>query len=369
MDNDLFDHFLITRFSYRGADACSVEIDPLDKRRLGKRFDIFEAVCLPAVLAQRERRFDWILIIDAALPIPFRQRLERLTASHPFIRLHVYQPGTRIESLGWLTAYYRRCADYTLTTALDDDDALCVDYIEVLQDHIRDLARSAALPEIKLFGCTQAVQWDYHPASESPLGYLKPWRRRRDNDGAFPLQSGFSVLARRSRLDLSAYYFRHSLGDLYLISEAAFAQLSLARRNKIRERRDALRKTIAESGLDWGQLCTEGAFVDLMPERQCVLMVNSMTNLQDGRLFEYLDHRRPVIAGASFENFGIDVAAARQSIARHGCSMSNLLAALLPFYKSAFQTGLRSPARFAAKLRQALKSTVRCIRGILDLRG
>lgn len=369
MDNDLFDHLLITRFSYRGADACSVEIDPLDKRRLGKRFDIFEAVCFPAVLAQRERRFSWILIIDAALPTVFLRRLERLTASHPFIRLHVYQPGTRIETLGWLTTYCKPSADYVLTTALDDDDALCADYFEVLQDHIRAFASSAALPEIKLFGCTQALQWDYYPALQSPPGYLKPWRRRGENGGAFPLQSGFSVLTRRGRLDLSAYYFRHSLGDLYLINDAAFAQLSPARKSKLQERRDALKNAVTALGPDWSQLCAHGDFVELLPERHCVLMVNNMTNLQDGRLFEYLDQRLPVIGESSFQGFGVDLAAARQSIASHGCSLSNLLAALLPTYKRAFQVGLtRSPARFAAKLKQALKGTARAARGILALR-
>ena len=369
MHNDLFDHLLITRFSYRGADGCSVEIDPLDRRRLARRFDVFEAVCLPAVLAQHERRFSWVLIIDAALPPVFRERLERLTDSHPFIHLHVYQRGTRIETLGWLSTYCRPGADNILTTALDDDDALCADYVEVLQDQVRALASASALPDIKLFGCTQALQWDYYPASQSPLGYVKPWCRRREHAGAFPLQSGFSALSRHSRLDVSVYAFRHSLGDLYLISDAAFAQLGTARQNKIQPQRDALKSAVVDAGLDWSRLCAQGAFVELLPQRNCVLMVNSMTNLQDGRLFEYRHQRRPVSGESSFPGFAIDLAAARHNIAGHGCSLSNLLAALLPLYKAALRAGpRRAPARSANRLKQALKGTWRCTRGILELR-
>ena len=368
MDKTLFDHLLITRFSYRGADCCSVEIDPLDERRLNKRFEIFEAVCLPSVLSQRERNFNWILIIDARLPSMFRDRLDLLISEHAFIHLYIYEPGTRIETVSWLTGYLSPLADYILTTALDDDDALCASYVKTLHEHIRTLESADALPDLKVFGCTKAIQWDYYPARQAPLGYLKPWLRNRGTAGAFPLQSGFTAFIRKGRLDFSSYYFWHSLGDLFLIDDTEFDRLAVSTRSKIQESRDTLRTSVIESGLDWNRVCAEGAFVEVLPEQPCVLMVNTMTNLQRGRLFEYQDRRQPVINESSFPGFGIDLESARQSIPLHGCTLTNFLASILPAYKVAFQTNAAcSPVTFFDKFKRAVRTTFRCIRGMLDL--
>lgn len=370
MHKILFDHLLITRFSYRGADSCSVSIDPLNKHRLEKRFDIFESVCLPSIVAQQEKNFTWILIIDAQLPAVFRDRLDNLTDRHTFIRLHTYQPETRIETLGWLKVYCNPGVKYVVTTVLDDDDALSFDYIKTLQHHIHALGNNIdTLPDLKVLGCKNGIQWDYYPASQSPLGYIKPWLRRRGTEGAFPLQSGFSVFTHKKALNISAYYFRHTLGDLFLIEDEVFDQLPLATRRRIQDKRDNLKNAAEKSGQSWKHLCEQGAFQEISPEKPCVLMVNTMTNLQKDRLFEYPNQRRPVINNSSFTGFGIDLEAARRSIPFHGCTLSNFLASVLPACKAEFQDAGDFPhVGFARKLKRSVKLSSQCIKGIFYLR-
>ena len=369
MHNNLFDHLLVTRFSYRQAECCSIEIDPLDKHRLAKRFDIFEAVCFPSILAQREKKFTWVLIIDAMLPSMFHDRLIRLTSEHAFIRLHVYKPETQIKTLGWLSAYFNPAAEYVLTTALDDDDALCSDYVKKLHGHIHTMANADVLPDLKVFGCTKAMQWDYYRVRQSPLGYLKPWLRRRTNAGVLPVQSGFSVFSRKEGLNFSPYYFRHSLGDRYLIPDTEFNRLTRTTRLKIQEDRAVLKKAVADISQDWNRLCIKGAFSEVVPDQPCVLMVNTVTNLQKGRLFEHPDRRRPVIGESSFSGFAVDLEAVQKSISFHGCTLSNFLASVLPIYKETFRIKtICSPAQFVAKFKYAVKMTLRNTSGILKLR-
>ena len=126
---------------------------------------------------------------------------------------------------------------------------------------------------------------------------------------------------------------------------------------------------VAEIAQDWNRLCVTGAFCEVMPDQPCVLMVNTVTNLQKGRLLEYPDQRRSVIDESSFPGFTVDLDAARKSIAFHGCTLSNFLASVLPVYKAAFRMkAARSPAHFVAKFKYAVKITFRNISVILELR-
>ena len=237
-----------------------------------------------------------------------------------------------------------------------------------MHDHIHGLNSADALPDLKVFGSTRALQWDYYSTPQAPLGYIKPWLRKRTSEAAFPLQSGFSAFARKGTLPYSSYYFWHTLGDLLLMEDAAFGQLSPATQRKIRKSRDMLKLMATRSGLDWTRLCAQGAFTEVIAEQPCVLMVNTVTNLQQGRLFEHRDQRRPVADASCFPDFGIDWQAARLSIPSHGCTPSNFLASVLPVYKAAFQTGIiRSPRAFLVKLKLALRITFRCVKGMLNL--
>ena len=51
-----YTHIIITRFSYRGP-AMSRSFDPLDPTLLSRRFDLFEATCLPSILGQTSKDF------------------------------------------------------------------------------------------------------------------------------------------------------------------------------------------------------------------------------------------------------------------------------------------------------------------------
>ena len=127
-DKSSYSHIIITRFSYR-AVAMSRSFDPLDTAALSRRFDVFEATCLPSILGQTCKNFSWVLLVDEMLPAAFRLRLENLVSGHVNAFLHCYSKNLRLGTLNWLVPYFGESKDYIVSTVLDDDDMLCAEGI------------------------------------------------------------------------------------------------------------------------------------------------------------------------------------------------------------------------------------------------
>lgn len=102
--------------------------------RLERRFRLFEALCLPSLLAQRDRDFTTIFLIGEDFPVQARNRLAEAIAS---------LPGSRILALPPLQHYVAmrhafgtvdtEDATHLTTFRLDDDDALSQHYISNLR--------------------------------------------------------------------------------------------------------------------------------------------------------------------------------------------------------------------------------------------
>jgi hypothetical protein len=118
-------HAYLTRFAVRpwvGAPLPSAEW-------LEHRFELYERYCLPSMQAQTRQDFEWLLFYDVAIGNAWVKRLESYAAAWPVIVpvpvagpwgataardavIHRLPPGTRT----------------VLTSRLDNDDALAVDY-------------------------------------------------------------------------------------------------------------------------------------------------------------------------------------------------------------------------------------------------
>lgn len=121
-------HFLLTRFNMP-TEGKESRIRA-DDGWLSQRFDLFDTFCLPSVLGQTERDFDWLIYFDSRTPSPFREQIDayaRLPRVHCIRRDHVVPRSQIIDDLA------QRCppgTTHVLTTALDNDDGLARDHVQ-----------------------------------------------------------------------------------------------------------------------------------------------------------------------------------------------------------------------------------------------
>lgn len=132
--------FLI-RFSYparsgfraAGGDLRALEARLYDPVRLERRFALFEALTLPALLAQTDGDFRTVVLIGEGLPAAARDRLAAALDRLPgalvvaLPHLHGYEAAQR--ALDAVPAGTR----WRLSLRLDDDDALDVDFVARLR--------------------------------------------------------------------------------------------------------------------------------------------------------------------------------------------------------------------------------------------
>lgn len=128
-----FRHVLMTRFNLATPGReFSIRTQP---GWLEGRFELFERYCLPSVAAQTRRAFDWIIYFDVDTPQVFKDRIVALQEVFPF-RAY-YTP--LFPETGWRDSIRSELdpqEGLLLTTRLDSDDALAVDFFERLHAEI-----------------------------------------------------------------------------------------------------------------------------------------------------------------------------------------------------------------------------------------
>lgn len=138
MSMNPFEHFILTRFNVPlKADLPAGEkAGPhrgLDAGWLTRRFDLFERVCLPSLQRQTQGAFQWLVFLDWATPVAFKERMAALTVRHEFLR-PVFCSAFDEEIV--LAEIRRReeSGKIRITTRLDSDDALHPRMIELVQE-------------------------------------------------------------------------------------------------------------------------------------------------------------------------------------------------------------------------------------------
>ncbi|NQZ67398.1 MAG: hypothetical protein HRT89_04955, partial [Lentisphaeria bacterium] len=177
------EHLIVTRFSYRNymngnKVAPKYFYDPLSPEKLEFRFLLFEMICLPNVLAQVNKDFSWVFIIDKDLGQVYRDRILELTKSVKNVYLHNYNENEDKLYLNCFEDYFSDKADYVITTNLDDDDALTVDYIQNMHEHVIEAYNQKTLTPLKILGAKNICQWDLIHKRKTPLGTISPWHKR-----------------------------------------------------------------------------------------------------------------------------------------------------------------------------------------------
>jgi len=193
-------HLVITRFSYRGCADGSAgpgwfsKHDPLEPERLAFRRRVFETTCLPSLAGQACQDFDWILVVDPALPSRDFKRLQSLISRRERSFIHVRRRTEDLRNINWLRAYVKDAPDYLVTTNVDDDDALSSSYIGALQKRVHSFDAARRATPFMAFGTRRAVEWDMLASSQAPFGTVAPWHRT-INGRPFVVSCGYSLCA------------------------------------------------------------------------------------------------------------------------------------------------------------------------------
>jgi hypothetical protein len=134
------DHVLLTRFNLPTPGVESLV--RAQEGWLRKRVDLFETYCVPSVLSQTNRQFHWIIYFDPESPEWLREKIAAFEAQRVFspIFRESVPPVQLIQDLRTVTG--ARGATL-LTTNLDNDDGLAVDFVERLQQCTSSAPRAA----------------------------------------------------------------------------------------------------------------------------------------------------------------------------------------------------------------------------------
>jgi hypothetical protein len=124
------DHVLLTRFNLPSGGV--ERIIRAKEGWLRDRIVLFEHYCLPSVRAQTNQDFHWIIYFDPESPEWLKQRIQSHAdegAYVPFFRTSVGN-AELIADIVRLTGGY---GTNLITTNLDNDDGLAIDFVERLQ--------------------------------------------------------------------------------------------------------------------------------------------------------------------------------------------------------------------------------------------
>jgi len=123
-----FDHFLITRFNTRLKERASDEW-------LKHRLEYFRSMCIPSIKAQSVQAFKWLVYFDAERDQWFEDEVNTLAAGlfEPVWVEGKFDPKACAEDVAARTS-----KPWVITTRMDNDDALAVDFVELVQSHFAE---------------------------------------------------------------------------------------------------------------------------------------------------------------------------------------------------------------------------------------
>lgn len=160
------EHFIITRYSIKKDDSFRYESDDLfSDNRLNNRFDIFKTITFPSVINQTNKDFKWIILVDQNLPVKHLKKLQKLTSSFNFIYLITYNPELDFNKLKFIEDEIGEISSkYVITTRLDDDDGLNINFVSQAQKD----AEINANEDILFLTYPKGLHWQ--PSQESEIG-------------------------------------------------------------------------------------------------------------------------------------------------------------------------------------------------------
>lgn len=128
-------HLLLTRFNIQYEQGDEQGLQP---KWIEDRLRLFEQYCLPAVLSQTCRDFEWIILGDIRTPETYKIKINRYTSLSSQIHVLWWPFDAADEDYHipyqQLGTEYARKADILITSRLDNDDVIPACYMERVQE-------------------------------------------------------------------------------------------------------------------------------------------------------------------------------------------------------------------------------------------
>lgn len=128
-------HFLITRFNLKQNKAAKPQQSflGLNEHWLAQRLSLFTTFCAPAVTAQSNKNFEWLVLFDVDTPLSFKQTIELSAARFRFVPIFIDGFKGIDNELPQLLKNLAKDEDFMVTTRLDNDDIIHQDFIKEIQ--------------------------------------------------------------------------------------------------------------------------------------------------------------------------------------------------------------------------------------------
>jgi hypothetical protein len=162
-------HILLTRFNVSLWRARSAP----NERWLKKRVELFEKICMPSIVNQIEPPDLWVIFFDADSPVWLRQVVQRWEETCSFIH-PVFCKQVDLSLVRKVVALHKPVqANWLLTTRIDNDDAVRIDFFGALRRHLSE-KREFLNPVRGLVACNGKFyrKRDY---SSPFVSLMEPW--------------------------------------------------------------------------------------------------------------------------------------------------------------------------------------------------
>lgn len=138
IDQTTLQHFILTRFNLLlwNRDKEGGKVRTI--KWLEHRFELFEKYCLPSIKNQTCKVFEWIVLFDSSTPEKFKAKIAEYKNNCPqFIPVFVEpQNGRYFADIFRKEIVKLLSAKRVVSTYLDNDDALAVNFVEDLQRRV-----------------------------------------------------------------------------------------------------------------------------------------------------------------------------------------------------------------------------------------
>lgn len=135
-------YFILTRFNLLLWQEDKKGQPVRNRKWLEQRFSLFEKYCLPSIIGQTYREFEWIVLFDSTTPEPFKKRIKEYKKDcSQLIPIYVEpEKGHHFAEIFRKEVIKRLSGNRVISTYLDNDDALDIHFVEDV------LRRTDALP-------------------------------------------------------------------------------------------------------------------------------------------------------------------------------------------------------------------------------
>lgn len=129
-------HLLMTPFNVKRQVRAGAAPQRASVEWLKNRIVLFRTYCLPSVVSQSCRDFKWLIFVDDQTPSVYLDEIEEMLGSDPrFILIKCSEWSSEMLRQS-VILHSRFGADWLLTTRLDNDDGIAVDFVERLHEGI-----------------------------------------------------------------------------------------------------------------------------------------------------------------------------------------------------------------------------------------